>query len=229
MKKIVFLTGAGASAESGVKTFRDHDGLWNNHDIMEVASTYGWQKNKELVLEFYNQRRKQLDEVFPNEGHKIIGELEKDFEVVVITQNVDDLHERGGSTKVIHLHGELKKMCSSRNKELTLPYDRDILVGDTHEDGTQLRPFIVWFGESVPLLEDAIHEIRSANIVVILGTSLVVLPAAGLKDYAPGDCDMFYIDPNPSDEKFYREIKVITKVASEGMVELKEILKGHVA
>lgn len=224
-KKIVFLTGAGISAESGVKTFRDHDGLWENHDVMEVASIEGWRKDKELVLRFYNQRRRQLDEVEPNLAHLAIAALEASYEVVVITQNVDDLHERAGSTKVLHLHGELKKMCSSNNKRLTLPYDKDIQVGDKHEDGSQLRPFIVWFGEDVPMIQDATLEIRKADIVVIVGTSLQVYPAAGLWEYAKTD-DLYYIDPLPAESRALQYFTVIRKKATEGIPELINLLNS---
>lgn len=226
-KKIVFLTGAGVSKESGIDTFRDAGGLWEGHDVMEVASTDGWRKNKELVLEFYNKRRKQLDTVEPNDAHKLIAELEKDYDVSIVTQNVDDLHERGGSTNIIHLHGELNKMCSSRNKELTLPYDGDIKVGDKHEDGSQLRPFIVWFGENVPLLTDGAIQVRHADILVIVGTSLNVYPAASLIGYTKPECDIYYIDPSPNtdDVVVSDNFIIIKKVATEGMKELVEKLR----
>lgn len=224
--KIVFLTGAGVSRESGIKTFRDHDGLWEGHSVDEVASIQGWRKDKEKVLKFYNERRAQLDTVEPNEAHKLIVELEKEHEVVVITQNVDDLHERAGSTNIIHLHGELRKMCSSNNKNLTLPYDKDINVGDKHEDGSQLRPYIVWFGEDVPKMFNAVNVVGKADVLVVVGTSLEVYPAAGLVQYAKGDCRLFYIDPKPSEDtpgiEYFTTIK---KVATEGMKDLVEILK----
>lgn len=224
--KIVFFTGAGVSRESGVKTFRDEDGLWEGYDVMEVASTQGWKKNKEKVLKFYNERRAQLDTVEPNLAHKLIAELEKDHEVVVITQNVDDLHERGGSTKIVHLHGELRKMCSSMNKEATLPYTEDINVGDKHEDGSQLRPYIVWFGEDVPKMFEAANVVRSADVLVVLGTSLEVYPAAGLVTYTKADCQLYYIDPKPSEDTPGLEyFTVIKKVATEGMKDLFELLK----
>ena len=221
-KKIVFLTGAGISAESGVKTFRDAGGLWEVVDIMEIASPQGWKRNKEQVLKFYNARRAQLDEVVPNPAHTIIGELEKDYDVTVVTQNVDDLHERGGSTKVIHLHGELKKMCSSLNKNLTLPYESEIKIGDKHPDGSQLRPFIVWFGENVPLLSTAQDVIHQADILVVVGTSLQVYPAASLVDYTKRDCQRFYIDLNPGKIDSKDDFTVIKKTATEGM----DILRG---
>lgn len=222
--KLVFLTGAGISAESGVKTFRDHNGLWEDHDVMEVASIEGWRKDRETVLRFYNQRRRQLDEVEPNLAHRLIAELEEKYEVTIVTQNVDDLHERGGSSKIIHLHGELKKMCSSNNKELTLPYDKNIEIGDKHTDGSQLRPYIVWFGENVPLLDSAISVVRKADILVVVGTSLQVYPAAGLARYAPANCDLYYIDPNPADDPMMTYFTVIPKKATEGMPELIQLL-----
>ena len=225
MKKIVFLTGAGISAESGIKTFRDSGGLWEGVDVMEVASIDGWRKDKARVLEFYNQRRNQLEEVEPNDAHRIIAELEKDFDVTVVTQNVDDLHERGGSSNIIHLHGELKKMCSSRDTTLTLPYDKEIRVGDKHEDGSQLRPFIVWFGENVPLINRAALRIIDADILVIIGTSLEVYPAAGLMGYADKECKLYYIDPAiRADPETLEGFTLIEKKATEGMADLKKIL-----
>lgn len=224
--KIVFLTGAGVSRESGIKTFRDHDGLWEGHSVDEVASIQGWRKDREKVLNFYNERRRQLDEVKPNLAHELIALLEKNHEVVVITQNVDDLHERAGSTNVIHLHGELRKMCSSNNKNLILPYDKDIQIGDKHEDGSQLRPFIVWFGEDVPMMDIAYKQVREADILVVIGTSLEVYPAAGLIRYAKGSCRLFYIDPNPSEDTPGMEyFTMIKKIATEGMEYLVDILK----
>lgn len=223
-KKIVFLTGAGVSAESGVKTFRDHDGLWEGVDVMEVASIDGWRKDREKVLRFYNQRRQQLDEVVPNAAHLAIAELEKDFDVWVVTQNVDDLHEKAGSSNILHLHGELSKMCSSNNKELTLPYERDIKIGDKHPDGSQLRPYIVWFGEDVPMIDEAIKVVKSADILVVLGTSLQVYPAAGLSQYSPANCDLYYIDPNPADDPMVQYFTVIKEKATTGMEKLKQML-----
>lgn len=222
--KLVFLTGAGVSAESGVKTFRDHDGLWEGNDVMEVASIEGWRRDREKVLRFYNQRRAQLKEVQPNAAHYSIASLEENYEVHVITQNVDDLHERAGSTNILHLHGELVKMCSSMNKELTLPYDEDIKIGDKHPDGSQLRPYIVWFGEDVPLLDDAIKIVRTADILVVLGTSLQVYPAASLARYTPADCRLFYIDPKPADDPMVQYFTVIKEPATTGMEKLKEII-----
>ncbi len=220
-KKIVFLTGAGISAESGIKTFRDSDGTWENFNVEDVATVTGWKRNKEPVLEFYNTRRKQLDSVEPNLAHKLIAELEKDYEVSIVTQNVDDLHERGGSTNVLHLHGELRKICSSNNKELTLDYIDDIKLGDKHEDGSQLRPYIVWFGEDVPNLGKAIKLVREADIVVVVGTSMEVYPAANLVNYSLTDF-VYYIDPKPAQVNY--NVKVIPMTATEGMKQLIEIL-----
>ena len=184
MEKLVILSGAGISQESGISTFRDANGLWENHDIMEVASIQGWHKNPELVLDFYNQRRRQLSEVKPNEAHKIIVQLEDHFEVLIITQNVDDLHERAGSKNVIHLHGELYKACSERNKDKVVEWKTNINLGDKAEDDSQLRPFIVWFGEDVPMLDPAIDMVYDADILIVIGTSLQVYPAANLIHFA---------------------------------------------
>lgn len=197
MKKLVVLSGAGISAESGIKTFRDADGLWEGHDIMEVASPQGWAKNRELVLDFYNQRRKQALEVQPNAAHTALVELEKQYDVTIITQNVDNLHEKAGSSKVIHLHGELFKMRSTVDESLV--YDMthwEIKLGDKCEKGSQLRPHIVWFGEMVPLMDKAIGIARKADIFIVIGTSLVVYPAAGLVDYVPQETKIYVIDKN---------------------------------
>jgi NAD-dependent deacetylase len=196
-KKVVVLTGAGISAESGIKTFRDSDGLWENHRIEDVATPEGWQKNPGLVLEFYNQRRRQLFDVQPNEGHKALAALEEKHEVFIITQNVDDLHERAGSTHVLHLHGELRKVRSTRYPGLVYPWDSDLHLGDLCEKGSQLRPHIVWFGEAVPMLEPAADLAAEADIFVIVGTSLQVYPAASLMVYAPPGIPFYYIDPKP--------------------------------
>ena len=198
MKTIVTLTGAGVSAESGIRTFRDSNGLWEDHEVMDVASPEGWARDPELVLRFYNARRAQLKEVEPNAAHVAIKELESDFEVHVITQNVDDLHERAGSSNVLHLHGELTKSRSTADPHLVYDCLGDINVGDLCEDGHQLRPNIVWFGEAVPALDRAAHITSTADIVLIVGTSLQVYPAAGLVGYAPPEADIFYIDPNPA-------------------------------
>ena len=184
MEKLVILSGAGISQESGISTFRDANGLWENHDIMEVASIQGWHKNPELVLDFYNQRRRQLSEVKPNEAHKIIVQLKDHFEVLIITQNVDDLHERAGSKNVIHLHGELYKACSERNKDKVVEWKTNINLGNKAEDDSQLRPFIVWFGEDVPMLDPAMDMVYDADILIVIGTSLKVYPAANLIHFA---------------------------------------------
>lgn len=226
MKNLVFLTGAGISAESGIKTFRDADGLWEGHDIMEVASIEGFEKNPALVLDFYNKRRKQLHEVHPNKAHQIIANLQKSFNVTVITQNVDDLHERAGTEKIIHLHGELLKARSVVNERLIYDWKTDIFEGTTNDKNHQLRPHIVWFGEAVPEIENAVKIIEKADIVVIVGTSLQVYPAAGLIDYADKAQHFFYIDLKPAETSYFRKkIKVIPKKASEGMIELQELLK----
>jgi NAD-dependent deacetylase len=197
LKKIIVLTGAGISAESGIKTFRDSDGLWENHRIEDVATPEGWAANPNLVLEFYNQRRAQLFEVAPNDGHRALAELEKDFEVHIVTQNVDDLHERAGSTSVLHLHGELRKVRSSRIPNLIYHWDNDLHPGDLCERGYQLRPHIVWFGEAVPMLDPAAALAEQADIFLVVGTSLQVYPAAGLMGYAPRHIPYFYVDPRP--------------------------------
>ncbi|MFV0304009.1 MAG: SIR2 family NAD-dependent protein deacylase [Moheibacter sp.] len=220
MKKIVVLTGAGISAESGISTFRDSDGLWENHDIMDVASPEGWQKNPELVLDFYNQRRKQLKEVHPNLAHLYLKDLEEKYEVTIITQNVDDLHERAGSSKIIHLHGELLKVRSEKNENLMYDWVEDVNLGDKAEDGEQLRPHIVWFGEMVSMMEKAVDEVLSANILLVIGTSLQVYPAASLVDYIAYGNPVYVIDPNsvPTPDNPY--VEIITKKATEGVKDL---------
>lgn len=226
MKKLVVLSGAGMSAESGISTFRDTGGLWEQHSIEEVATPEGFQKNPGLVLRFYNDRRKQLLTVEPNRGHQLLAELEKDFEVTVITQNVDNLHERGGSSRVVHLHGELTKVCSSHSpndpryiRELE-PDNYEVRLGDQAGDGSQLRPYIVWFGESVPKIEEAAGYVAQADVLVVIGTSLNVYPAAGLLNYAPGHARIFLIDPNEVQVSASRDIEIIRKGASEGVAEL---------
>ncbi|WP_431242716.1 SIR2 family NAD-dependent protein deacylase [Flavobacterium sp. P21] len=226
-KKLVVLTGAGISAESGIKTFRDSDGLWEGHDVMEVATPEGWHKNQELVLDFYNKRRQQLKEVQPNLGHIILAELEKDFDVHVITQNVDDLHERAGSTKVLHLHGELLKVRSTQNKSLILDWTEDLHTGDFDTNGHQLRPHIVWFGEEVPALEEAIDITETADYFAVIGTSLQVYPVAGLISYAPSTTPVFYIDPKPiAIPNIRNKVETIAKFASEGVAEMRDLLKS---
>ena len=198
MDKIVVLSGAGVSAESGIRTFRDSNGLWEEYKVEDVASIEGWYRNKELVLEFYNQRRRALKDTEPNQAHKIIAELEERYKVCVVTQNVDNLHERAGSTNIIHLHGELTKARSTKNEDKW--YDigyNDIKLGDKAPDGGQMRPFIVWFGESVPKLSDAAKEVQTADILIIIGTSLNVYPAAGLIHYTRPGCKIYLVDPQP--------------------------------
>lgn len=225
-KKLVVLTGAGISAESGIKTFRDAEGLWEGHDIMQVASYEGWLKNKEVVLEFYNQRRRQLLEVRPNLGHKVLAELEAHFEVQIITQNVDNLHEQAGSSKVLHLHGELLKVASDcRPPKQILDWQQDVRVGDTDAQGIQLRPYIVWFGEEVPALEEAITFTEQADYLVIIGTSLQVYPAAGLLQYAAVNVPIFYIDPKPATiHNLKNPLEVIPMKATQGVPILKDKL-----
>jgi len=226
-KKLVVLTGAGISAESGIKTFRDSDGLWEGHDVMEVATPEGWHQNQELVLDFYNKRRRQLKEVEPNLGHQILAELEKDFDVYIITQNVDDLHERAGSTNVLHLHGELLKVRSVRNRDLILDWKGDLFTGDFDENGHQLRPHIVWFGEDVPALEEAIQITEAADYFAVIGTSLQVYPAAGLISYTYSTTPVFYIDPKPiSIPNIRNKVEIIAKNASKGVADLRERLKS---
>lgn len=227
MKKVVVLTGAGMSAESGIKTFRDHNGLWENHDVTEVASPQGWAKNRDLVLDFYNKRRAQLKEVKPNAGHQGLVELEEHFDLQIITQNVDDLHERAGSSKVLHLHGELIKVRSTQYPELVYHWEEDLKMGDTCEKGYQLRPHIVWFGEAVPKIEPAVKFTSEADIIVIIGTSMQVYPAASLVAYAPRTAPIYYIDPRPSinyELQARRRLKTIEATATVGVQRLKREL-----
>ena len=224
-KKLVVLTGAGISAESGIKTFRDSDGLWEGYNVMDVATPEGWRKNPTLVLDFYNQRRKQLQEVQPNLGHQILAELENNFEVHIITQNVDDLHERAGSTNVLHLHGELVKVRSSSDRNYILDWTTDLNFSDLDPKGNQLRPHIVWFGEEVPALEEALKITEQADIFVVIGTSLQVYPAAGLMEFTSPETPVYYIDPKPIKIPNLRNpLEVIPEVASEGMIILKKRL-----
>lgn len=198
--KIAVLTGAGISAESGIKTFRDSDGLWEGHDVMEVASPEGWKQNPANVLNFYNLRRKQLLEVKPNAAHFALTELQEHFDVHIVTQNVDNLHEKAGNKNVLHLHGELLKARSEFNENLVYPWEKDILIGDKAKDGHQLRPDIVWFGEAVPKIEEAAQIFSEADVVLVIGTSLQVYPAAGLIDFAPLHAKVYHIDPKPNVE-----------------------------
>ena len=219
--KIVFLTGAGMSAESGINTFRDAGGLWEGHDVMSVASPEGWQANPELVLDFYNQRRQQLKTVKPNKGHLLIAELQNQYEVHIITQNVDNLHEKAGSKKIVHLHGELLKVRSVKNEHQIFDWTEDLNLGHTDKNGDQLRPHIVWFGEAVPKIPEAINIIKNADLVVVVGTSLQVYPAASLMHYAPYNCPVVYIDPNPADiYNIIQPLQIINKGASEGIKKL---------
>lgn len=230
MKKLVVLSGAGISAESGISTFRDAGGLWDKYPVEQVATPEGYAANPELVIRFYNERRKQLLDVQPNEAHKIVAELEHHFEVTVITQNIDNLHERAGSSHIIHLHGELTKVTSSYDpnnphyiQELT-PENFEVKMGDKAKDGSQLRPFIVWFGEAVPEIETAIQYVQQADVFVIIGTSLNVYPAAGLLHYVHRHAEVYLIDPKEVRVSSTHLVHVIQKGASKGMEELKELL-----
>ncbi len=230
MKKLVILSGAGISAESGISTFRDAGGLWDKYPVMQVASIEGYEANPELVINFYNERRKQLLDVKPNQGHLLCAELEKYFDVTVVTQNVDNLHEGAGSSHIIHLHGELTKVCSSYNpndpryiRELK-PEEFEVKMGDKAGDGSQLRPFIVWFGEAVPEIETAVKYVEKADIFVIIGTSMNVYPAASLLYYVPSNADVYLIDPKDVNINSRRPITHIKKGAGEGMKELLERL-----
>ena len=219
MKKIVVLTGAGVSAESGINTFRDSNGLWEGHDVMAVASPEGWRRNQKLVLDFYNKRRRQLKDVHPNKAHLALKDLEEKYDVSIITQNVDDLHERAGSTDVIHLHGELKKVRSTFDEDLVLDWEDDLNEGDFCEHNHQLRPHVVWFGEAVPMMEKAMQITSQADTLIIVGTSLQVYPAAGLIDFAPKGTPVYFIDPKPAvSEK--QNLKVFAEKASEGVPRL---------
>jgi NAD-dependent deacetylase len=224
-KKLVVLSGAGISAESGVKTFRDSDGLWEGHNVLEVATPEGFRKNPKLVLDFYNERRRQLSKVNPNAGHLILAALETHFDVEIITQNVDNLHEKAGSTKILHLHGELLKARSTGNENHILDWETDLNLGDLDDKGYQLRPHIVWFGEDVPALEEAVSIVQNAAFLIIIGTSLQVYPAAGLMNFAPKNTPVFYIDPKPA--HIYdspNEIKIIATTATKGMQIVQEEL-----
>jgi NAD-dependent deacetylase len=225
MKKLVILTGAGMSSESGIKTFRDSGGLWEEYDVSEVATPEAWKRNQELVLRFYNERRRQLGDSKPNSGHLGLAALEKHFEVNIITQNIDDLHERAGSTRILHLHGELTKARSSSNPNLL--YDigyKDIKTGDLCEKGSQLRPHIVWFGEAVPMMDEAVNLTANADIFVVVGSSLNVYPAAGLINFAPAKASLWLIDPKEVIVPVNRRVEVIMENASKGVMTLTEKL-----
>jgi len=221
LKHIVVLTGAGMSADSGLKTFRDSDGLWEGHDISQVATPQAWEADKELVLEFYNERRRQAHEVEPNAGHKALADLEEYYDVTIITQNVDELHERAGSSDVVHLHGELAKVRSEEDRSLVYHIGGDTIeIGDTAEDGAQLRPHVVWFGEPVPQMEKAAEVVPQADILIVVGTSLVVYPAAGLTDLAPAGIPKYIVDPAKPELIDYTEWTHIQQPAAKGMPEL---------
>lgn len=222
-KTIVVLTGAGMSAESGLKTFRDADGLWEGHDVMEVATPQAFERNPELVLEFYNQRRKQLQEVSPNEGHIGLAKLEEHFNVHIITQNVDNLHERAGSSNVIHLHGELNKVRSTFDEDLVLDWTTDLNLGDFCEHNHQLRPHIVWFGEAVPMLDHAISITEQADILIIIGTSMQVYPAASLINFVHEEIPIYFIDPKPNVTASKR-LTIIEDTASKGVKKVTDKL-----
>lgn len=222
-KKLVVLSGAGISAESGISTFRDANGLWENHRIEDVASPEGFEKDPQLVLDFYNLRRRQLKEVKPNSAHYSLVDLEKDFDVHIITQNVDDLHERAGSSKVLHLHGELKKVRPVNNENQIYDWEEDCNLGDCDELGNQLRPHIVWFGEMVPEMDNAIKIAKKADLFLVIGTSMQVYPAAGLVHYIPSSCELFVIDPH-LENHYTKNENFIRASASEGMKTLKKLL-----
>jgi NAD-dependent deacetylase len=228
MKKIVVLTGAGMSAESGIATFRAADGLWENHKIEDVASPMGWMKNRNLVLNFYNQRRKQLKEVEPNEGHHALAALDADFEVNIITQNVDNLHERAKSKNILHLHGELTKVRSEIHEDLIYHWEEDLNIGDLCERGTQLRPHIVWFGEDVPLILKANEITAKADILIIIGTSLNVYPANNLLSAVGNNVPIYFIDPKPNFDfiRNYPNLTILETTATEGLKNLVKKLKN---
>lgn len=233
MKNLVVLSGAGMSVESGFSTFRDAGGLWDQYPVEQVATPEGYARNPKLVIDFYNKQRKHLLTAKPNRGHILLAEMEKQYNVTIITQNIDDFHERAGSSHIIHLHGELTKVCSSHDpnnshyiKKLK-PEEYEVKIGDKAGDGSQLRPFIVWFGEPVPEIETAIRYVEKADIFVIIGTSLVVYPAASLLNYVSNDAKIFLIDPKPVATNTYRKIQFIQEGASEGVAELQQILAAN--
>lgn len=225
--KIVVLTGAGISAESGLKTFRDSDGLWEGYDVYKVATPEAWRRNPALVQEFYNMRRKGVLEAEPNAAHFMLAELEKDFDVHIVTQNIDNLHERAGSTKVLHLHGEISKSQSTKNPNLVYDIEGwELKMGDRCELGSQLRPFIVWFGEAVPMMEYAMMLAAQADIFLVVGTSLQVYPAAGLLGYAPPHASLILVDPGEPDIQRYPNVKVIKEKATTGMQKVMNLLRS---
>lgn len=225
MKNLVVLTGAGMSAESGIATFRDADGLWEGHDVMEVASPEGFYNNPELVLDFYNQRRVQLKFVKPNQGHFSLQKLEENYNLCIVTQNVDDLHERAGSESVLHLHGELRKVRSTKNEQLVYNWEENLILGDLCEEKSQLRPHIVWFGEAVPMIDQAVELVEKADILVVIGTSMQVYPAAGLLSHVRYGTPIYFIDPDPSiKESDFNNLTIIQEGASKGMEELLTVL-----
>jgi NAD-dependent deacetylase len=226
-KKLVVLTGAGISAESGLRTFRDSDGLWEGFDVREVATPGAWKKDPSLVLEFYNMRRRDVMAAAPNEAHRGLAELEKHFDVTIITQNIDDLHERGGSSRIIHLHGEIFKMRSEKNHDLVYPIHSDIKPGDLAEDGAQLRPHIVWFEEAVPVFELAVPIVQRADIFAVIGTSLAVYPAAGLVNYTLPSTPIYVIDKRIPPISGGKTVHCIEKPATEGVTELIVMLKAQ--
>jgi len=223
-RKLVVFSGAGISAESGIPTFRDSDGLWEEHKVEDVATPDGWHRDRELVLNFYNERRRKVKLVEPNDGHKIIAELEKEFDVTVVTQNIDDLHERAGSTSVIHLHGEIKKSRSSLDPSLKFDCDGDIKIGDKCPKGSQLRPDVVWFGEPVPLMDLAQEHVEKADVLIVIGTSLAVWPAAGLPYLVKEGCQTFYVNPKIAGA-FPEDVHIVKDVASTGMKSVSEYIK----
>lgn len=228
-KRVVVLTGAGISAESGIKTYRDSDGLWENHRFEDVASPGGWRKDRETVLRFYNERRRQMGGVHPNEGHKALVDLEADFDVQIITQNIDDLHERAGSSHILHLHGEITKARSTADPELVydIGYD-DINPGDKCEKGSQLRPHIVWFGESVPMIAPAMAIASQADYFIVVGTSLAVYPANTLIEYAPEEALVFLVDPKDPQTTFGRQVVHVREPGTTGVPKIVQVLRDKI-
>ncbi len=216
-KTIVVLTGAGISAESGIKTFRDSGGLWEGYDVMKVASPEGWQEDPSVVIDFYNKRRKNVTDAQPNEGHKALVRLEEKFNVVIITQNIDDLHERAGSSNIIHLHGEVTKIRSSKDPDLLYDCKEDLKLGDNCKLGSQLRPHVVWFGEAVPMMEVAVEEVRKADHIMIIGTSMVVYPAASLINFVGDEVAKYFIDPNIPEMSYIPNLQTVAENASTGV------------